>query len=87
MTKDQMRSLLALLVPAAEARGDVYTLKRVGSGNAPGKPHDLSYLSNVSPATNPQVQRRAPRPSTYYPRQGVHGAGFEIPTYKTFQQS
>lgn len=83
MTKDQMRSLLALLVPAAEARGDVYTVKRVGSGNAPGKPHDISYLSNVSPATNPQVQTKAPtkKHRAIYPGH----RDLEVPTYRSFQ--
>lgn len=83
MTKDQMRSLLALLVPAAEARGDVYTVKRVGSGNAPGKPHDLSHLSNVSPATNPQVQTKAPtkKHRAIYPGH----RDLEVPTYRPFQ--
>jgi hypothetical protein len=71
-------------VPAAEARGDIYYFPRVGSGNAPGT---LQAISGVSLATSEQVQSRAPRPRRIYPRQGVYGAGFEVETYKTFQQT
>lgn len=83
MTKDQMRALLASLVPAAEQRGDVYRVNRVGSGNAPGKPYDITYLSGVSPATNPQVQTRAPskKHRAIYPGH----RDLEVPTFKTFQ--
>ena len=84
MTKDQMRALLATIVPAAEARGDIYYFPRVGSGNAPG---NMQSISGVSLATSEQVQSRAPRPRRIYPRQGVYGAGFEVETYKTFQQT
>ena len=84
MTKDQMRALLATLVPAAAARGDIYRFPRVGSGNAPG---NMQAISGVSLATSEQVQTRAPRPRRIYQRQGVHGAGFDIPTYKTYQKT
>ena len=84
MTKDQMRALLATLVPAAAARGDIYRFPRVGSGNAPG---NMQSISGVSLATSEQVQTRAPRPRRIYPRQGVHGAGFEVETYKTYQKT
>lgn len=84
MTKDQMRALLATLVPAAAARGDIYRFPRVGSGNAPG---NMQSISGVSLATSEQVQTRAPRPRRIYPRQGVHGAGFAIPTYRPHQKT
>lgn len=83
MTKDQMRALLAALVPAAEARGDVYRLKRVGAGTT----HDAAFAARAETSDTPQVQTRAPRPRRIYPRQGVHGAGFDIPTYKTYQKT
>lgn len=82
MTKDQMRILLSTLVPAAEARGDIYHFTRVGSGNAPGK---METISGVSMATNEQPQVRPARPRRIHQRQGIYGAGFEIETYKLFQ--
>jgi hypothetical protein len=80
MTKDQMRALLADLVPAAVERGDLYRFHRVGSGNAP----KIDAINGVSLATNEQPQIRPMRPRSLYQRQGVHGAGFAIPTYKQF---
>lgn len=84
MTKDQLRTLLSTLVPAAEARGDIYHFTRVGSGNAPGK---METISGVSLATSEQPQVRPARPRRIYQRQGVYGAGFEIPTYKPHQKT
>lgn len=83
MTKDQMRALLATLVPDAEARGDVYRLKRVGAGTT----HDAAFAARGETSDTPQVQTRAPRPRRIYPRQGVHGAGFAIPTYRPHQKT
>jgi hypothetical protein len=83
MTKDQMRALLADLVPAAEARGDVCRFNRVGAGTT----HDAAFAARAKPSATEQVQTRAPRPRRIYPRQGVHGAGFDIPTYKTYQKT
>lgn len=74
MTKDQMRALLADLVPSAIADGRAYVVRRA-SGSA------VSVLPNDEAA--PHI--RAPRPRRIYQRQGVYGAGFDIPTYKTFQ--
>jgi hypothetical protein len=81
MTKDQMRALLADLVPPAVARGDVYKFHRVGSGNAP----KIDAVNGVSMRTNEQPQVRPVRPRSMYQRQGIYGAGFVIPTYKPFQ--
>lgn len=83
MTKDQMRSLLAALVPAAEARGDVCRFNRVGAGST----HDAAFAARTKPNATEQVQTRAPRPRRIYPRQGVYGAGFDIPTYRSFQDT
>ena len=83
MTKDQMRALLASLVPAAEARGDVCRFNRVGAGSV----HDAAFAARTKTNEVQQVQTRAPRPRRIYPRQGVHGAGFDIPTYKNFQDT
>lgn len=80
MTKDQMRALLATLVPEAEARGDVYRVKRVGSGTT----HDAAFAVRSKPNATPQVQTKAPRPLRTFPRQGVKGAGFAVPTTKRF---
>lgn len=80
MTKDQMRALLADIVPAAVARGDVYKFHRVGCGNAP----KIDAVSHVRLRTNEQPEVRPARPRSMYPRQGVYGAGFAIPTYKQF---
>jgi hypothetical protein len=76
MTKDQMRSLLADLVPAAIADGRAYVVRRPAGAAVREVPND------VAP---PDV--RAPRPRRIYQRQGVYGAGFEIPTYKTYQKT
>ena len=83
MTKDQMRSLLATLVPDAEARGDVCRFNRVGAGST----HDAAFTARTKPNATEQVQTRAPRPRRIYPRQGVYGAGFEVETYKTYQKT
>ena len=74
MTKDQMRALLADLVPAAIADGRAYVVRRPAGKAVREIPND------VAP---PQV--RAPRPRRIHQRQGVYGAGFEIETYKPFQ--
>lgn len=71
MTKDELRALLADLVPAAIADGRAYVVRRP-AGKA------------VRELPNEQPQIRPVRPRSLYQRQGVHGAGFAIPTYKTF---
>jgi len=71
MTKDELRALLADLVPAAIADGRAYVVRR-SAGAA------VRELPNEQPAL------RAPRPRRIYQRQGVYGAGFAIPTYKQF---
>lgn len=76
MTKDQMRALLADLVPAAIADGRAYVVRRPAGKAVREVPNDKAP---------PNV--RAPRPRRIYPRQGVYGAGFEVETYKTFQQT
>jgi hypothetical protein len=76
MTKDQMRALLADLVPAAIADGRAYVVRRPAGTAVREVPND------VAP---PDV--RAPRPRRIYQRQGVYGAGFDIPTYKTYQKT
>lgn len=76
MTKDQMRALLADLVPAAIADGRAYVVR-----------HAAGTAVRERPTNQHQVQTRAPRPRRIYPRQGVHGAGFDIPTYKNFQDT
>ena len=80
MTKDQMRALLAELVPTAEKRGHLFVHPRTGCGNAP-------KITQGTPAKTITVERKPARPSYMYPRQGVHGAGFEIETYKTHQKT
>lgn len=72
MTKDELRALLADLVPAAIADGRAYVVRRP-AGKA------VRELPNEQPAL------RAPRPRRIYQRQGIYGAGFAIPTYKPFQ--
>lgn len=74
MTKDELRLLLATLVPAAIADGRAYVVRRPAGKAVRDLPNDAH-----------QVQTRAPRPRRIYQRQGVYGAGFDIPTYKTFQ--
>ena len=76
MTKDQMRSLLADLVPAAIADGRASVVRR--AAGAAVREH---------PTNQHQVQTCAPRPRRIYQRQGVHGAGFEVETYKTYQKT
>ena len=76
MTKDQMRARLADLVPAAIADGRAYVVRHAAGKAVREVPND------VAP---PNV--RAPRPRRIYPRQGVYGAGFEIPTYKPYQKT
>lgn len=74
MTKDEMRSLLADLVPAAIADGRAYVVRRP-AGKAV---RDL-------PNTDMQVQTKPVRPMRMFPRQGVMGAGFKVPTFKPRQ--
>ena len=76
MTKDQMRALLADLVPAAIADGRAYVVR-----------HAAGTAVREQPNNKHQVQTRAPRPRRIYQRQGVHGAGFEVETYKTYQKT
>lgn len=76
MTKDQMRALLADLVPAAIADGRAYVVRRPAGIRVKEVPNDVA---------TPHI--RTPRPRRIYPRQGVHGAGFEVETYKPFQQT
>jgi hypothetical protein len=76
MTKDQMRALLADLVPAAIADGRAYVVR-----------HAAGTAVREYPTNQHQVQTRAPRPRRIYQRQGVHGAGFEVETYKTYQKT
>lgn len=83
MTKEETRALLAALVPAAIARGDLYRFNRVGAGST----HDAAFAARCTPNATEQVQTRAPRPRRIYPRQGVYGAGFDIPTYKPHQKT
>ena len=80
MTKDQMRALLAQTVPAAIKRGDYFIHPRTGCGIAP-------KTTQGTPAKSITVETKPMRPRRIYPRQGVHGAGFEIPTFKPFQHS
>lgn len=76
MTKDQMRALLADLVPAAIADGRAYVVRRPAGCRVSLLPNDTVV-----------VQTKPMRPRRIYPRQGVHGAGFDIPTYKPFQHT
>lgn len=76
MTKDQMRALLADLVPAAIAEGRAYVVRHAAGTAVREVPND------VAP---PNV--RAPRPRRIYQRQGVYGAGFKIETYKPYQKT
>jgi hypothetical protein len=76
MTKDQMRSLLADLVPAAIADGRAYVVRRPAGTRAKEVPNDIA-----------PVQTKPMRPRRIYPRQGVYGAGFDIPTFKTYQKT
>lgn len=76
MTKDEMRALLADLVPAAIADGRAFVVRHAAGKSVRELPNE------VAP---PHI--RAPRPRRIYPRQGVYGAGFDIPTYKTFQDT
>jgi len=80
MTKDQMRALLAQTVPAAIKRGDYFIHTRTGCGNAP-------KTTQGTPAKSITVETKPMRPRRIYPRQGVYGAAFDIPTFKTFQQT
>ena len=75
MTKDEMRSLLSTLVPAAIADGRAYVVRRPAG-------------ASVRETTNPAFSDFRPmRPRRLYQRQGVYGAGFEIETYKPFQRT
>jgi hypothetical protein len=76
MTKDQMRSLLADLVPAAIADGRAYVVRHAAGTRIKEVPNDIA-----------PVQTKPMRPRRIYPRQGVYGAAFEVETYKTFQQT
>jgi hypothetical protein len=73
MTKDELRALLADLVPAAIADGRAYVVRRPAGKAVREIPND------VAP---PQV--RPVRPRSMYQRQGVYGAGFQVQTYKQF---
>lgn len=72
MTKDEMRALLATLMPSAIADGRAYVVRRP-AGKA------------VRDLANPQVQTKPVRPMRMFPRQGVMGAGFKVPTFKPLQ--
>jgi hypothetical protein len=72
MTKDEMRAFLAQAVPAAIADGRAYVVRRPAGKSV-----------RVSP--NEQVQTKPVRPMRMFPRQGVMGAGFKIPTFKPLQ--
>jgi hypothetical protein len=76
MTKDQMRALLADLVPAAIADGRAYVVRRPAGCRVSPLPNDIA-----------PVQTKPMRPRRIYPRQGVYGAGFDIPTFKTHQKT
>lgn len=76
MTKDQMRALLAELVPAAIEDGRAYVVRHAAGKSVRELPNDKAP---------PHI--RAPRPRRIYPRQGVHGAGFAIPTYRPHQKT
>jgi hypothetical protein len=73
MTKDEMRKLLADLVPAAQAEGRAFFVR--GGGRVREVPNDKA-----------QVQVKPLRPRRIYQRQGVHGAGYEIETFKKHAQ-
>ena len=72
MTKEEMRQLLATLVPGAIADGRAYVVRRPAE-------------KAVRELANPQVQTKPVRPMRYLPRQGVNGAGFKVPTFKPLQ--
>ena len=74
MTKDEMRALLADLVPAAIADGRAYVVRR-----AAGK------AVRELPNEEAQVQTKPMRPMRMYRRQGVTGAGFKVQTFKPLQ--
>ena len=76
MTKDQMRALLADLVPTAIADGRAYVVRHAAGTRAKEIPNDIA-----------PVQTKPMRPRRIYPRQGVYGAGFDIPTFKTYQKT
>lgn len=76
MTKDEMRALLADLVPAAIEDGRAFVVR-----------HAAGKAVREVPNHKAPPHIRAPRPRRIYPRQGVYGAGFEVETYKTFQQT
>lgn len=72
MTKDEMRQMLATLVPAAIADGRAYVVR-----HAAGK--------KVRDLPTPQVQTKPMRPMRYLHRHGVNGAGFKVQTFKPRQ--
>jgi hypothetical protein len=76
MTKDQMRALLADLVPAAIADGRAYVVRHAAGTRVKEVPNDIA-----------PVQTKPMRPRRIYPRQGVYGAAFEVETYKTYQKT
>lgn len=76
MTKDEMRQLLSTLVPEAIAEGRAYVVRRP-AGSAVRELPNAEAIPNVRP----------PRPRRMFIRQGIHGAGFAIPTYKSFQDT
>lgn len=80
MTKDETRALLAQLVPAAIKAGNLFVHPIAGSGKAPGKVRG-------KPNTKTVPEYRTPRPRRIHQRQGVKGAGFEIETYRNFQET
>lgn len=74
VTKDEMRALLATLVPSAIADGRAYVVRRPAGKAARELPSDKH-----------QVQTKPVRPMRMFPRQGVMGAGFKVPTFKPLQ--
>lgn len=71
MTKDELRQILATIVPAAIADGRAYVVRRPAGKAVRDLPTDKC-----------QVQTKPARPMRYLPRQGVNGAGFKVPTFK-----
>lgn len=73
MTKNELRILLADLVPAAIADGRAYVVRSPAGKAVREIPNDVAP-PHIRPA----------RPRSMYQRQGVYGAGFQVQTYKTF---
>lgn len=74
MTKDEMRALLATVVPAAIADGRAYVVRRPAGKAVREVPNAVA-----------QVQTKPVRPLRMFRRQGVMGAGFKVPTFKPLQ--